>query len=50
MSLFVFIATFCGYGLAPGLSVKEELDVRQLGLGIRLRKLLTLVLAWASLV
>ena len=50
VSWLVFIAPFCEYGLAPGLRVKEELDVRQISLGIRLRNLLTLALAWASLV
>ena len=50
VSWFVFHAPFCGYVLAPGLSVKEELDVRQLDLGIRLRELLMLALVWGSLV
>ena len=50
MRWFVLIAPFCGCALAPGFSVKEELDVRQLGLGIRLRKLLLLGLVGASLV
>ena len=44
------IASFCGCALAPGVSVQEELDVRQVDLGIRLRIILMLVLAVASLV